>query len=294
MTLRRSGLTIALVCVFWCGLDVRPAEAQCTFSVSPTIVNAPSTGLNSSISVITGSSCAWTPSTTDSWITITSGGMSGLGSFSYTVAAGSTPRTGTITVGGQIVTINQGGGSCTYSVSPASVSAPSTGMNSSISVITGSSCAWTPASTVPWITVTSGGMSGLGSFSFTVAANGAGTPRSGTLTVGGQVVTVNQSTGSCTYSISPATVAAPLTGLNSSIAVVTGSSCPWTATSTVAWITVTSGGMSGLGSVNFTVAATTTPRTGTFTVAGQTVTINQGATQPPAPPGNLRIISVIW
>jgi len=136
-------------------------------------------------------------------------------------------------------------------------------------------------------------MSGLGSFSYTVAPNGTGAPRSGTLTVGGQVVTVNQSTGSCTYSVTPSTVVAPFTGLNSSIAVVTGSGCPWTATSTLPWIVVTSGGMSGLGSISFTVQATTAPRTGTFTVAGQTVTINQSNTNPPAPPANLRILVVV-
>jgi hypothetical protein len=179
---------------------------------------------------------------------------------------------------------------CTYSVSPMTLSAPSTGLNSSISVITGSACAWTPVSTVPWITVTSGGMSGLGSFSFTVAQNGTGMPRTGTLTVGGHVVTINQASASCTYSVTPASVTAPLTGLNSSIAVVTGSGCAWTATSPVAWITVTSGGMSGLGSVNFTVAAATTSRTGTFTVAGQTVTVIQGTPEPPPPPTNFRIV----
>ena len=179
---------------------------------------------------------------------------------------------------------------CTYSVSPTSVSAPSTGLNSSVSVVTGSSCAWSAVSSVPWITVTSGGMSGLGSVSYSVAPNGTGTPRSGTLTVAGQIVTVSQSASSCTYSVSPTSVSAPLTGLNSSIAVTTGSSCAWTASSVVTWITVTSGGMSGLGSVNYTVAATAVSRTGTFTVAGQTVTVTQGTPAPPATPTNLRIV----
>ena len=294
MTRHRCGVLIALVVVLGCAVDVRAVEAQCTYSVSPTSVSAPSTGLDSSISVITGSSCAWTPVSSVPWITITSGGMAGLGSFNYTVASTTTARTGTITVGGQIVTVTQGAGSCTYSVSPTSVSAPSTGLNSSISVITGSSCAWTPVSSVPWITVTSGGLSGLGSFSYTVASNGTGAVRTGTLSVGGQVVTVTQSTGSCTYSVSPTSVAAPSTGISSSISVITGSGCGWTATSAVAWITITSGGMSGLGSVSFSVAATTTPRTGTITVAGQTVTITQigSGQQPPAAPANLRIVIV--
>jgi hypothetical protein len=288
MTLRRCGVLIALVFV----LDVRAVEAQCTYSVSPATVSAPLTGLNGSISVVTGSSCAWTPVSQVPWITITSGGMSGLGSFSYTVAASATARTGTITVGGKTVTVTQGTGGCTYSVSPTSVSALSTGLNSSISVVTGSSCAWVPVSSVPWITVTSGGMSGLGSFSFSVAANGTGAPRTGTLSVGGQVVTVTQASGTCTYSVTPTSVSAPSTGLNGSLSVVTGSGCAWTATSSVAWITITSGGMSGLGSVNFTVSPTTIARTGTITVAGQTVTVTQVGGPPPSAPVNLRIVFV--
>ena len=182
---------------------------------------------------------------------------------------------------------------CTYSVSPPSVSAPSTGFSGSISVITGSSCAWTAASSVGWITVTSGAsMFGLGSANYSVAPNGTGMPRTGTLTVAGQTVTITQATGSCSYSVSPPSVSAPSTGFSGSISVSTGSSCGWTATSSVAWITITSGGsMSGLGSANYTVAATTTPRTGTLTVAGRAVTITQLG-PPPLPPGNLRIVLI--
>jgi phage baseplate assembly protein gpV len=282
-------------------VTVDQAAGSCTYSVSPTSVSAPSTGLNSSIAVTTGSSCAWTPASTVAWITITSGGMSGLGSFNFSVAANATtsPRTGTMTVGGQTVTVDQAAGSCTYSVSPTSVSAPSTGLNSSIAVTTGSSCAWTPASTVAWITITSGGMSGLGSFNFSVAANATTSPRTGTMTVGGQTVTVNQAAGSCTYTVTPTTVSAPSTGLNGPISVTTGSSCAWTATSSVAWITVTSG-MSGSGVANYSVAANggSSARTGTLTVAGQTVTVNQSAptppapSTPPAPPAGLRIVII--
>ncbi len=183
---------------------------------------------------------------------------------------------------------------CTYSVSPTTVSAQSTGLNnSSISVITGSSCAWTAVSSVPWITVNTGTMSGLGSFNFTVAPNGTGAVRTGTITVGGKIVTVTQSTGSCAYSVSPTSFSAPSTGLISSISVITGSSCAWTAASSVPWITVASSGMSGLGSVSFTVSAAATARTGTITVAGQTVTITQlGGQPPPSAPANLRIVIV--
>src|SRR5688500_18170646 len=111
--------------------------------------------------------------------------MSGLGSANYTVAVNPTTsvRTGTLTVAGQTVTITQGVG-CSYSVSPTTVSVPSTGSNGSVSVVTGSSCAWTATSSVNWITITSGAsMSGLGSTNYSVAINPTTSSRAGTLTV---------------------------------------------------------------------------------------------------------------
>jgi hypothetical protein len=169
------------------------AEAQCTYSVSPLSQSVPSTGFSGSISVITGSSCAWTATSPDSWITVAGGSHAGLGSVNYTVAASSTARTGTLTVAGQTVTINQGAGSCTYSVSPLSQSVPSTGFSGSVSVITGSSCAWTATSPDSWITVAGGSHAGLVSVAYTVAATS--TARTGTLTVAGQTVTITQAAG---------------------------------------------------------------------------------------------------
>jgi hypothetical protein len=82
----------------------------------------------------------------------------------------------------------------------------------------------------------------------------------------------------------------PLSGFtNASISVITGSSCAWTATSSVSWITITSGASgTGLASATYTVAPATFLRTGTLTVAGQTVTITQGDPLP-APTG-VRIV----
>jgi hypothetical protein len=136
-------------------------------------------------------------------------------------------------------------------------------------------------------------MSGLGSTNYSVAANTNGVARTGTLTVAGQTVTITQAAASCTYSVSPTTVSVPPSGSNGSIAVTTGSGCAWTATSSVSWITITSGGsMSGLGSADYSVARnqTTSQRTGTLTVAGRTVTITQNASTPPAAPTGFRIV----
>ena len=53
--------------------------------------------------------------------------------------------------------------------------------------------------------------------------------------------------------------------------------CPWTATSNVPWLTITSGATgSGNGSVVFNVAANSGPaRTGTLAIGGQVFTVDQ-------------------
>jgi all-beta uncharacterized protein len=294
MTLRRCFALIALAVV----LGARPAEAQCTYSVSPKNVSVPSTGSNASISVITGSSCAWTATSAVGWITITSGAaMSGLGSSNYTVAPNTTGtvRSGTLTVAGQTVTITQAANSCTYSVSPTTASAPSTGSNASVSVTTGSSCAWTATSAVGWITITSGAsMAGLGSTNYTVAANMTGSVRTGTLTVAGQTVTITQAaTAGCTYTVAPGTVSVASSAGSGSLAVSTGAACAWTAGTTATWISIISGvSMTGPGTVNYTVTRNpiAAARTATVTVAGRTVAITQAAAQPPAAPTGFHIV----
>jgi hypothetical protein len=83
----------------------------------------PSTPFSGAISVSTGSACAWTATSPQSWITVASGSHSGLGSVAYTVAANSTSstRTGTISVAGQTVTITQAAGAAVNPQPPTGV-----------------------------------------------------------------------------------------------------------------------------------------------------------------------------
>jgi hypothetical protein len=290
MIVRACAALIAVACV----LGPRPAEAQCTYSVTPLTVNALSTGLSGSISVIAGTSCTWTATSPDSWITVAGGSHAGIGSVSYTVAANSTSaaRTGTIVVAGQTVTVNQAFGSCNYTVNPLTVNALSFGLSGSVSVIAGSSCEWTATSSVSWITVAGGTHAGIASVNYTVAVNPTSAARTGTMTVAGKTVTVNQAFGSCTYTVSPTNTTAPLSGATGrTISIVTGAACTWTATSSVDWITITSSGSgTGFALVIYTVAAATQLRQGTLTVAGHTVTITQGTGQIPVAPARLRVV----
>lgn len=95
-------------------------------------------------------------------------------------------------------------------------------------------------------------------------------------------ICVTHTTVACTYSITPASQSFAATGGTGTVTVTaTGTNCNWTAATTDAWITITSGSTgTGNGTVNYTVAANSgsTQRTGTITIAGQTHTVAQAGT----------------
>ncbi len=178
-------------------LDVRAAEAQCTSQVTPTSVNVSSIGSTSALSVVSGTNCTWTAVSVDPWITVISASGHGIGQVNYSVAANTTgvPRTGTMVVAGTIVTFTQAANSCTYSVTPTSVSVAAIGGPSALSVTSGTSCSWTAVSNIPWVTITGGASgSGIGGVNYTVAVN-TGAARTGTLTVAGKTVAFSQGAG---------------------------------------------------------------------------------------------------
>jgi hypothetical protein len=82
---------------------------------------------------------------------------------------------------------------CTYSLSLKTVTRPAPQSSSSLTVTTTAGCSWTAVSNSPFLTLTSSASnSGSGTASFSIAANTSSIPRSGTLTIAGQTVTVNQ------------------------------------------------------------------------------------------------------
>ena len=86
----------------------------------------------------------------------------------------------------------------------------------------------------------------------------------------------------CNASINPASQTFTSTAGTGSVSVTDSSgSCAWTATSSLDWVTITSGASgAGSGTVQFSVSANTTgsDRTGNLTIAGQTFSITQSAT----------------
>ncbi|MCY7348033.1 MAG: FG-GAP-like repeat-containing protein, partial [Pyrinomonadaceae bacterium] len=188
------------------------------YSISPTSQTIAGAGGSASASVTTANGCAWTAASNAAWLTITSGASgTGNGTVNYSAAANTTtaPRSGTLTIAGQTLTVTQPVGSptCSYSISPTLQTIAGGGGNASASVTTASGCAWTAASNAAWLTIISGANdSGSGTVAYSAAANTTTAPRSGTLTIAGQTLTVTQPVGSTggTINVSiPANLTAP-------------------------------------------------------------------------------------
>ncbi len=96
----------------------------CSYSISPTSASFAAAGGTGSVSVTATAGCAWTAVSNATFITITSGSSgTGNGTVGFSVAAnaGSTSRTGTMTIAGQTFTVTQagtGGGGTQLIVNP--------------------------------------------------------------------------------------------------------------------------------------------------------------------------------
>ncbi len=122
---------------------------------------------------------------------------------------------------------------CTYSLSAPSQSIPADGGTGSVSVTTQSGCTWSATPSDSWMTITSGaGGTGNGTVNFSVSANPGANPRTGTITIGGQALTVNQA---------GATVACPSFSLISPASGTAGAN-----------VTINGTGFTGVNSIRFT------------------------------------------
>jgi hypothetical protein len=247
--------------------------------------------------------CTWTATNDAAWIDIARGTGSGTGGFVIGIAAnGGTPRTANLSIGGQTFAIAQSASSCAtfgntqrffdlgFALMP--IQAPA-------------GCSWTAQSNAPWATVTQGAagvgngtvqvQSALGEILQQTSIVMAGV----TFPIGTKGPVVNTPTvptyDGCAYRVTTTpgwnpnplfkNVSVPPEGvvgtgaINPDIAFIEGD-CPWTATTTADWLTVTKNGASaGPGTVTFVVAPNPTaqPREAVLSIAGNSFTIAQQA-----------------
>jgi len=254
-----------------------PPSPGCSYSLSAASASLPGEGGAGSVGVNALSGCAWTAVSNVNWVTITAGAAgNGSGNVGFSVAAQSGgSRSGTLTIAGQTFTITQSAG-CSFTISPEAKNVDADGGTETIKVTAPGGCAWTTASNAPWITIRESGDTGSHDVHVVVAAN-AGPARSGTATIAGRTLTVNQAAFVCSYKVSPLELKVDEDPRLAKITIETTSTCGWTAASNAAWMIVVAN-QSGTGSGETWIGIGENDgknRTGTLTVAGQTVTVTQ-------------------
>ena len=99
-----------------------------------------------------------------------------------------------VDLNGSVSRIARTTATCTYSVSPTRATYPASGGNGTLNVTADPGCTWTASSNSPWITVTGATGTGTGTVDYTVAQYvGKPKKRTGTMTVAGRTVTIQQS-----------------------------------------------------------------------------------------------------
>jgi hypothetical protein len=224
------------------------------------------------------SGCTWTVSSDAAWITVAEG-RNGSGNGSFRLAVGGNTgesRTGIVRVATETLTIRQAAGACTYSINPTSYSTGRGPADVRINVTANAGCAWTAASSVPWVAVSEGRTgSGPGTVRLLVEPN-SGAARSVTLTIAGQPLELSQA-GGCTYGIKPTYYHAGRGPDDIDIDVTADTGCTWSAASSVSWVSVAEGQTgSGNGRVRLLVQSNSgAARSATLTIAGQPFELSQ-------------------
>jgi DNA-binding beta-propeller fold protein YncE len=231
---------------------------------------------------------AWTATPNVDWLHLSAASQSGLAVntnlvFTFDSNLGAT-RTGTLTIGGQILTITQAGstyvattddGAPTFVDPTTKVETAAAGSDALPVVLpvtvdlTGTNA---PISDSEWLTIT-GVTNGVVSFAFppnTMAL------RTGHIRLLGQSIAVTQ-LGPSTYTFLGTTNLVEGNSAASDSVILTAGGI-WSATPNAAWLHVSTAYQSGVGSTNVVFTFDANPgatRTGTLTIAGQTLTVTQ-------------------
>ncbi|HXN46112.1 MAG TPA: S8 family serine peptidase, partial [Bryobacteraceae bacterium] len=158
--------------------------------------------------------------------------------------------------------------SCQYRVGQTALIAPQSGGTLPISIQTGPGCWWSVVNLPSWVNSQMSG-SGPATLNLTVLPN-ADSLRTATISIAGTAVTITQADVVCSYSLSAIDGGMLPGGGTGSITLEAGANCPWTASSSADWLTLT-GSTSGVGggSVSYSVAPNMGGvRPGTLTIAG--------------------------
>ena len=285
------GLVAAVLAVFIACDESNPAAptpVPCSYTLSSQSQSFTAEGGPGAVSISTDAACSWSVAGATGWVTLLSpASATGTGSFNFTVLpnAEQAAREKILTVASLPFTIRQDGRTpCSFSIAPEKNNFDDDGGTAQVTVTAAAGCGWKATSNVAWIAVTAGAEGqGNGSVTYAVTPNNATTARTGTLTVAGRTVTVDQ-TGedvtqpvNCTYSVAPVDFTPCMAGGRLTATVTTQATCTWTAAPGASWLQIPSG-RSGTGSGVVTIAFSDNydaPRDGTVMVRWPTPTAGQ-------------------
>jgi trimeric autotransporter adhesin len=273
-------------------------RAPCEYVVSPVTLDVGAAGGPASIAIATAAGCEWTVTSGAPWVSVTSAASgSGSASVSVLVAANASTdeRQATLVVAARSIALRQAGATpappppvtCEYTVSPTDVVEHWHGTGFTVNISTSIGCHWTATASEGWLSLNQ--TSGEGSASIGVsysqftddATRRAAVQLRWPTPTAGQNVWVAQE--GCRYGLE-ASASFTAAGGTRMVTVVTQAlspscaiGCPWTATSNVPWVRVTSSmPRAGDDAFSYLVEANTgVARVGTITMAGRTHTITQ-------------------
>jgi hypothetical protein len=267
--------------------QITQAGGKGSLDLSDNALNVIAAGGRRSITVTANySDYAWTADSSVPWITIASAasgsGFTGSTSLLLDIAATNStkPRTGIVIIGGRKLTVVQEGGELKLTLNPASLTIGAAGGQATLSVTANyADGVWSATSETAWLTLSSNQpTTGSGTIVVQAPELKSVQPRTGQLSIGGQMVTVTQSGGKGELALSGEQISVDAAATTRSIGVATNySDFAWTATSADSWIVVSPGGGTGPGTLSLQIARLDSGgwRTGTVSVAGHTLTVRQ-------------------
>ncbi len=236
--------------------EIADATASCAYTINPATQYSYYAGWLV-FSVTAPSGCAWTATPSDTWIHVVRSSGTGSGTIPLAVDANTTAstRNGTVTVNGQVYTIVQPSGSCTYQVTNPALT--SGGGTASITVTAPAGCPWDvelqnsdPAAVTSPSTGT-----GDGSVTVSVPPNPSNAySASYAVQIGGSPSSVYVDAATCVYTLQEYSNTVFLSADTQQYSFSISANCSWTAsTDQPGWLTLNRTSGNGPGFIGFTV-----------------------------------------
>lgn len=146
-------------------------------------------------------------------------------------------------------------------------------------------CTWSVTTQSPWIAFTSSANGqGDGLVAYRISANADPISRTGSIDIADRHLSIAQDAAPCRYEVAPSSSAVQSQGGELTVTVHTHSACAWTATSQVAWASISPASGKGDATVRVQVASNAgAARAVSLMVAGTPVSAMQAAATAPPP-----------